>query len=188
MLHLSQFKQGWQEVGFKLREGIWAENINLDFIRTWFAQESLTYFRERKEERARLGKTLISKGWVEEEESAEEMAEVGSKAEERHISELRKVNILSKWNKRSTRIRIIKYLWVSRLLSLRLGTHKKVIRYIVTTMPTLYWVPAPDYIIQPTNQSYLPEHIICQTVLRTCFLSCSSRLLNHSCGHTLKKQ
>ena len=38
-------------MGLELRERIWAENINLEFIRTEYAQESLTWLRERKEEK-----------------------------------------------------------------------------------------------------------------------------------------
>lgn len=38
-------------MGLELRERIWAETINLGFIRTGFAQESLTWLREREEEK-----------------------------------------------------------------------------------------------------------------------------------------
>lgn len=38
-------------MGLELKERIWAENINLGFLRTGFAQESLTWIRERKEEK-----------------------------------------------------------------------------------------------------------------------------------------
>lgn len=81
-------------MGLELRERIWAETINLGFIRTGFVQESLTWLRERRGERAKPGKIQHLK--AQERKKNQPRRCRGRKQTGCRITELREANIISK--------------------------------------------------------------------------------------------